>query len=209
MQTKEGIMVNILIHLGSSLLGEALKDALGREQDDYQLRTIADLSMPETFRPDFIVADCHSLRRGITLSDPDVKVILLDYGLSEDEITSLLLTHRIDGVLSTHSDFSDFKKAVQAISDGQVWLDNRKVKALIQHAESLRSAGEDVSLSRKEREIVILISQGLMNREIADKLCISEQTVKTHISRIFRKVNVSRRSQLVPLALKFMVFEAP
>jgi DNA-binding NarL/FixJ family response regulator len=200
--------VKILINLGSSLLGEALKEALGREQEEYQLLAVADFSQIEAFCPDFIIADCHSLRRGTPLPDPEVKVILIDYGLGEDEITSLLLTHKIDGVLSTHSDLSHFKKAVQAISDGQVWLDNRKVKALIQHAESLRSPEADVSLSKKEREIVILISQGLMNKEIADKLCISEQTVKTHISRIFRKVNVSRRSQLVPMALKLMVLEA-
>ena len=201
--------MNILINLGSSLLGEALKEALGREQEEYQLRTIADFSQRKSFSPDFIIADCHSLRRGMPLVDPEVKVILLDYGLGEDEITSLLLTHKIDGVLSTHSDLSHFKKAIQAIKDGQVWLDNRKVKALIQRAESMRSAVQDVNLSKKEREIVILISQGLMNREIADQLCISEQTVKTHISRIFRKVNVSRRSQLVPLALKLMVVEDP
>ncbi|HEX9024402.1 MAG TPA: LuxR C-terminal-related transcriptional regulator, partial [Geobacteraceae bacterium] len=59
------------------------------------------------------------------------------------------------------------------------------------------------TISKKEREIIVLISQGLRNREIADKLCISEQTVKAHLSRIFRKTNVTSRSQLVPLALKF------
>jgi DNA-binding NarL/FixJ family response regulator len=206
---QEGIIMKILINLGSFILGEALKAALEREQEEYQLLNVADFSQNEEFHPDFIIADCHSLRRGMPLTDPEIKVILLDYGLGEDEITSLLLAHKIDGVLSTHSDLSHFKKAVQAISDGQVWLDNRKVKALMQHAESLRSPEADVSLSKKEREIVILISQGLMNREIADKLCSSEQTVKTHISRIFRKVNVSRRSQLVPLALKLMVLEPP
>ncbi len=206
---QEGIIMKILINLGSFILGEALKEALAREQEEYQLLTVADFSHEEEFLPDFIIADSHSLRRGMPLTDPEIKVILLDYGLGEDEITSLLLAHKIDGVLSTHSDLSHFKKAVQAISDGQVWLDNRKVKALMQHAESMRSPEADVSLSKKEREIVILISQGLMNREIADKLCSSEQTVKTHISRIFRKVNVSRRSQLVPLALKLMVLEAP
>jgi len=201
--------VKILIYLGSSLVGEALKEALEREQEEYQVLAVTDFTQIESFCPDFIIADCHSLRRGMPMQKAEVKVILIDYGLGEEEITSMLLTHKIDGVLSTQSDLSHFKKAVQAISDGQVWLDNRKVKALIQHAESMRSPESDVSLSKKEREIVILISQGLMNREIADKLCSSEQTVKTHISRIFRKANVSRRSQLVPLALKLMVCEAP
>jgi len=51
----------------------------------------------------------------------------------------------------------------------------------------------------------MLVSQGLRNREITAKLYISEQTVKTHISSIFKKAHVSRRSQLVPLALKFRI----
>ena len=94
--------MKILINLGSSLLGEALKEALEREQEEYQLLVDTDFSEIEVFCPDFIIADCHSLRRGMPLSDPVVKVILLDYGLGEDEITSLLLAHKIDGVLSTH-----------------------------------------------------------------------------------------------------------
>lgn len=200
--------MKILINLSSYLLGKSLKDILSKEEEGYQLLVATDFAQIEAFGPDFVVADCHSLRREAPLTDPSIKVILIDYGLGEEEITSLLLTHKVDGVLATNSDLSHFKKAVQAINDGQVWLDNRKVKALIQHAESVSSAGADTGISKKEREIVILISQGLMNREIAERLCISEQTVKTHLSRIFRKVNVSRRSQLVPLALKLMMVES-
>jgi len=54
---------------------------------------------------------------------------------------------------------------------------------------------------------VLLVSKGLTNKEIASISCISEQTVKTHVSRIFRKLNVSRRSQLVPLAMHLWVSE--
>jgi len=107
--------------------------------------------------------------------------------------------------MATTSDLSHLKKALRTIQEGQVWIDNRKVKAMIQHAESAMALNQDANFSRKEREIIILISRGLMNREIAEQLCISEQTVKTHISRIFRKVNVSRRSQLVPFALKLQL----
>ncbi|MDD2320314.1 MAG: response regulator transcription factor [Geobacteraceae bacterium] len=199
--------MKILISLSSILLGTALKELLEREDQECQLFVSTDFSPLEAFCPNFVIADCHSLRREAPVSDPEIKVLLIDYGLGEEEITSLLLSHKIDGVLAKDSDLSHFKKAVQAISEGQVWIDNRKVKALIHYAESVRSPGADASFSRKEREIVILISQGLMNREIADRLCISEQTVKTHISRIFRKVNVSRRSQLVPLALKLLMPE--
>jgi DNA-binding NarL/FixJ family response regulator len=199
----ERSFMNILISLGSFLMGEALCRFLEREPESYRVVAQQDGTHMDDFSPDFILTDSYSLRKGVPCADQDAKVLLIDSGLGEEEITSLLLMHKIDGVLATTSDVSHLKKALQAVSEGQVWIDNRKVKALIHHAESSRTASPEESFSRKEREIIILVSHGLMNREIAEKLCISEQTVKTHISRIFRKAKVSRRSQLVPLALKF------
>jgi DNA-binding NarL/FixJ family response regulator len=195
--------MNILIHLNNQLLGTALCEFLAREHEDFSVRVMTRDLDTEAFPPDFIIVDNYSLRKGVPFRKPEVKVVMVDFGLREEEIISLLLTYRIDGVLSTAADGSLLKKALAAITAGQVWIDNRKIKVLIQHAESARTLDPDQDFSRKEREIVILISQGLMNREIAERLRISEQTVKTHISRIFRKVNVTRRSQLVPLALKF------
>jgi DNA-binding CsgD family transcriptional regulator len=52
-----------------------------------------------------------------------------------------------------------------------------------------------------EKEIASLICQGYRNKEIAQRLNISEQTVKAHLNRIFRKFNVSNRSQLITLAM--------
>jgi len=198
--------MNILVNLSSHLLAVALRDLLMNEPEIAGVRTRAELSPGEVFRPDFVLTDSHSLRKGIALEGGGTtRVVLIDSGLGEEEIASLLLMYKIDGVLATSSGLAHLKKALQAIRGGQVWLDNRKVKALIHHAEPAGVASRCEGFSRKEREIIILISQGFMNREIADKLCISEQTVKTHVSRIFRKANVARRSQLVPLALKFTV----
>jgi DNA-binding NarL/FixJ family response regulator len=193
--------MNILICLSNNLLGRGLRKLLAPEREGNRVMVMAEDFDAEGFRPHIIIVDSYSLRRGLSFREPEAKVVLIDFGLGEEEITSLLLIYKIDGVLSTGSDLSHLKKALRAIGEGQIWIDNRNVKALIRHAES--SSRPDESFSRKEREIVILVSQGLMNREIAERLCIGEQTVKTHISRIFRKVHVSRRSQLVPLALKF------
>lgn len=194
--------MRILINLGSLLLGKALKELLMAEREKFEVLTAADMRDADSFRPDFIIADFHTLGKRIPVKHPETKIVLIDYGMSEEEISSLLLSYKIDGVLATTTDLPLFKKALQAISRGQIWIDNRKVKALVRHAECAKSLNMDDGLSRKEREIVMLVSQGLTNREIASMLCISEQTVKTHISRIFRKLNVSRRSQLVPLAMK-------
>jgi len=62
---------------------------------------------------------------------------------------------------------------------------------------------EDLHITRRELEILELIAQGLSNREIAGKLFVSENTVKTHSSRIFDKLGARRRTQAVQLGKQF------
>jgi DNA-binding NarL/FixJ family response regulator len=197
--------MKIQINLGSLLLGKAFQELLTRETETFQVQAITDIEHSDDFNPDFIVTDVHTLKRKMPDPQPESKIILIDYGQSEEEIASLLLIYKIDGVIATTTDLPLFKKALNAINAGQVWIDNNKIKALMQHAECSKDPSPAESLSKKEREIVICVSQGLTNREIASILCNSEQTVKTHISSIFRKLKVSRRSQLVPLAMKLRI----
>lgn len=197
--------MNILVNLGNRLLGTALRDLLARQPEAYRVYAATDIGDASGFQPDFIVVDGYTLGCDESPAAPDAKIILIDCGLSEEEMASLLVSHKIDGVMSTTTDIQLFKKALLAIKNGQIWIDNRKIKALVHNAEWARTSTMDDGFSKRERDIIILISKGLMNREIAAKLCISEQTVKTHISRVFRKANVSRRSQLVPFAMKYLV----
>jgi two-component system, NarL family, response regulator LiaR len=62
---------------------------------------------------------------------------------------------------------------------------------------------EDLRITRRELEILELIAQGLSNREIAEKLFVSQSTVKTHSSRVFEKLGARRRTQAVQLAKEF------
>ncbi|MEQ1472523.1 MAG: response regulator transcription factor [Candidatus Acidiferrum sp.] len=62
---------------------------------------------------------------------------------------------------------------------------------------------EGLSITRRELEILELIAQGLSNREIAEKLFVSENTVKTHSSRVFDKLGARRRTQAVQLGKEF------
>ena len=62
---------------------------------------------------------------------------------------------------------------------------------------------EDLHITRRELEILELIAQGLSNREIAEKLFVSENTVKTHSSRVFEKLGARRRTQAVQLGKQF------
>jgi DNA-binding NarL/FixJ family response regulator len=194
--------LNILINLSNLLLCEALGKLLENEVESYKVVATNNVEDAGNFLPDHIVVDAHTISQSLVERWSDAKIILIDTGMEEEDIINLLLSYKLDGVIKTDTDLDLFKKALSVIDAGQVWLDNSRIRALLKHAETLANTQPDNRLSKKERNIIILISQGNKNREIAEKLCISEQTVKSHISRIFRKTNVSSRSQLVPFALK-------
>jgi len=52
-------------------------------------------------------------------------------------------------------------------------------------------------LSKRESEVVILVVQGLTNRQVADKLCVAEKTVKFHLTNVYKRMNISRRSEII------------
>ena len=76
----------------------------------------------------------------------------------------------------------------------------KEVPVLATHSFTLNEQRlKDLGITRRELEILELIAQGLSNREIADKLFVSENTVKTHSSRLFDKLSARRRTQAVQI----------
>ena len=61
----------------------------------------------------------------------------------------------------------------------------------------LKTHLSEQGLSRRETEVVVLVLQGLTNRQVADKLCVAEKTVKFHLTNIYKRMKISRRSQIV------------
>jgi len=194
--------MQVLITLSSLLLCEALAKLLSSEAEGYRVVATNNVDEVGNFIPDIIIADENTLNLNLPERWPEAKIILLDTGLEEEEIITAILNHRLDGIIKTSCRLGLFKKALQAVDAGQIWIDNSRIKTIVKHAESPSTSHPDQGLSKKEREIIMLIAQGCRNREIAGALSISEETVKSHISRIFRKKNVNSRSQLVPLAMK-------
>ncbi|HJV33625.1 response regulator transcription factor [Geomonas sp.] len=193
--------IKVLISLSNQLLCRGLQGLLVDESGAYCARIATGAEEFTGFDPDEILVDSHTLIPAYQQRWPQAKVILIDTGLTDEELIYLLLNHKIDGVISTSTDEYLFRKALQAILNGEIWIDNGKLKVLMNSLMRYSSNRTKESLSKKERDIVLCIAEGLKNKKIAERLNISEQTVKTHIGRIFRKANVSSRSQLVPLAL--------
>lgn len=193
--------MKVLLYLKSKLISEALKSLLSEKPGRFE--TMASLKGHLEFIPQKIILDIHTLSEGVQDRWPDAKIVLLDTGLAEEEIINCFTSHKLYGIIATDTTPDHFYKALDSIHNGEVWIDNRKMKALLHNQEAFHRMGVREHLSRKEKEIVMLVSQGLRNKDIANRLCISDQTVKAHISRIFRKYNITSRAQLVPLALKY------
>jgi two-component system nitrate/nitrite response regulator NarL len=108
------------------------------------------------------------------------------------------------GVVLKQSASDLLLKSIRKVHDGEIWLDNRMTAEVIDAFKKSAEAGqrrEKPLLSDREKEIVQLVAQGFRNREIGEKLFISEQTVKNHLHNIFDKLGVSDRLELALYAI--------
>ena len=103
-------------------------------------------------------------------------------------------------------------KSIRKVHAGEIWLDSHTTAAVIRQfvaADDVPSAPQTAAprererspLSQREREIVALVAQGFKNKEMAEKMFISEQTVKNHLHNIFDKLGVSDRLELALYAI--------
>jgi DNA-binding NarL/FixJ family response regulator len=101
-------------------------------------------------------------------------------------------------------------KSIRTVHAGEIWLDKKKTSDVIEAFKKSAEAGprrEKPLLSDREKEIVQLVAQGFRNREIGEKLFISEQTVKNHLHNIFDKLGVSDRLELALYAIHHRVID--
>ncbi len=128
------------------------------------------------------------------LAHEDAKVLLLWNGSQRHpEAYQLprLVSRGISGIVPEESSTDLLKKAVRAVHAGELWLNRKLMEELISDRVDARA-----QLTRQERAIVSAICRGLRNKEIARQLGISEQTVKAHCNRIYKKLGVTDRLQL-------------
>ena len=191
--------MTILIHLGNQLMANALYQLLVTHgQDDVM---ITGTSHTHGSTPDVLLVDKATLSHELLATYPDTKVLLMDTGIEPEKLPATLLTYRIHGVLSPHTEIQLFKKALTVVSEGQIWIDNASVRAVLRDGGAISHKGKISHITTREHEVIACICQGLSNKEIAQTLGLSEYTVKAHLNRIFTKLNITSRSKLMSLAL--------
>ena len=134
---------------------------------------------------------------------PNWKMAL--FNLNADAgVETKALTRRIQGFFYQDDSFDIFLKGIKAIFDGEVWIPRRVLlKYVMETMEEKRShIQQSTTLTQREIEILSLVSMGATNDEIANKMYISTNTVKTHLYNIFKKIKVPNRLQAALWASK-------
>jgi DNA-binding NarL/FixJ family response regulator len=134
---------------------------------------------------------------------PDLKIIALSmYG--DDEYFQKMIDAGACGFLLKNSDFSEVKKAVTNVIQGNNYFTEEMLYNLVNKFRSRQQnqAETDITLSDREKEILLLICKGLSNQEIAEKLYISKRTVDHHRASLMTKTKTNNAASLVVYAVK-------
>lgn len=201
--------IKIALAFSNTLFSEGISRLLEQERDLSVVTTIGDcadcdIKKLEAQGISMVLTDFMTLYNGfvgIESSGRKIHFLLLDTNCGMENIVAAVLTKKISGVLPSNSSTSHLKKAIRAVAKGEVWMDKKTFKNIL---HGVNAIGKDThtALSTREKEVVGLIGKGLRNKEVAQKLNISEPTVKSHLNRIFQKLNVKSRSELISYAVK-------
>ena len=162
------------------------------------------------FKPDILLLDLRMPEKDglgvleeVNFDSLPTRVIVLTAAEDDrDVVRAMRLGAR--GVVLKQSASDLLVKSIRKVFDGEIWLDNRMTAEVMKAFAKSSDAGprrEKPLLSDREKEIVQLVAQGFRNKEIGEKLFISEQTVKNHLHNIFDKLGVSDRLELALYAI--------
>jgi len=174
------------------------------------------IKMLAKLKPDILLLDLRmpdkdglAVLEEVNFDSLPTRVIVLTAAEDDrDVIRAMRLGAR--GVVLKQSATDLLVKSIYRVHAGEIWLDNR-ITAEVMKAFAKSSDGgprrEKPLLSNREKQIVQLVAQGYRNKEMGEKLFISEQTVKNHLHNIFDKLGVSDRLELALYAIHHRLVE--
>lgn len=217
--------IGVMIVDDQKLFAESLRTFIHNYADDIEVTGIASggqeaLQMRPRLSPSLVLMDVHmpglngvEAARLLLDDDPSLKIIMLSID-DEDENVRQALSYGASGYLLKDLSPTELIACIRAVEGGVSQISPTVIKRLIQRLhdedESAITVREGLStqlewvekLTKREKEIFTLIATGYDNDQIADELCISERTVRNHVSMIYSKLNIDNRFQIIQLANK-------
>jgi two-component system, NarL family, nitrate/nitrite response regulator NarL len=210
--------VRILIFESNRMSAQLLADALRRDRFDiaYCGCSVAD-ALTAAPRAQIALLSAGSgdqleackIARQLHLASPAPKVILM---IEEPRPETVVEAFRsgVRGIFSRTTSLRKLKKCILTVREGQIWASNADLNHILKalsapHPIRLVNASGTELLSKREEDVVRCAVEGLTNREIAHELGISENTVKNYLFRIFDKLGISNRVELILYAVSNLV----
>jgi DNA-binding NarL/FixJ family response regulator len=170
------------------------------------------LTLVESRAPDVVLLDLEMPVLGgieacatIRGRHPDVEVLILTVSENEPDVWAALRMGAA-GYLLKDMPPAELVEAVLDAGHGEPHIAQRMAgRMLREFAGGARSAGDPlVELSPREREVLALLAEGMRNREIAERLVVSETTVKTHVRHVLEKLRLRNRSEAAAFAARHL-----
>lgn len=206
--------INVMIADDHSMVREGIKQLLELDGDivviseansGKQCIDLLDVKQTDVLLLDINMPNMNGLQvlQHIREAKKKVKVLILTIH-NEVEYLVRAVEIGVDGYVLKDSDSTLLKKAIFSVYKGETFIQPElapMLKIKLDEKSNLYHKIDD-SLTKREIEVLKLIAEGLFNKEIAYMLAISEKTVKNHVSNIFKKINVSDRTQAAVYAIK-------
>lgn len=207
--------IKVVIVDDHALIREGIKKLLELEES-FEIQALAGdgyeaLEVIKAQKPDVVLLDINmpnmngiDCLKQIKSDFPETKVIMLTI---HEDAEYLIETINIgaEGYVLKDADVSSLIKAIQKVVQGEVYIHPTLSGILVREYKSKNKNLDDImgnNLTKREYEVIRLISRGYNNKEIAVELFISEKTVKNHVSNIFKKIKVTDRTQAALYAIK-------
>ncbi len=159
---------------------------------------LMDINMPE-------MDGIEATRKGLKLR-PDIDIIALSmYG--EEEYYYKMVDAGAKGFVLKDSDISEVKEAIHTVRKGGSYFSQELLYHVIQKIKHRENESRSANLSRREKEILLKICEGLSNQEIADELFISKRTVDKHRANLLGKTNSKNTASLILFAIRNKLIE--
>ena len=162
-------------------------------------------------RPDIVLLDLRMPQGGglalidaIAAEKLDTKTVVLTAAISDDEV-SQALQKGAAGLVLKESSPDQLLECVRRVHAGERWLDPEALNRVTPESPARPPDDRAASLTAREREVVRMIAAGLRNRDIGERLSISENTVKVHLHNIYEKLGVEGRMELLLLAQELKI----
>src|SRR5690606_6572175 len=205
-------MIKLMLVDDHAVLRDGLRNILELEDD---IRVVGEavsgdeaLEKVPKCEPDVILMDINMPQKnGVEVTGilkkkyPSIKVLVLTMH-NHDEYFMAAIREGADGYLLKDAPSEQVVEAIRTVASGESVIHPSMTKKLLNFHQQQQEQPKENALTEREMEVLQCLVEGMSNKEIADRLFISDKTVKIHVSKTFKKFNVKSRSQVVIYAVQ-------